>query len=161
MKNKGFTLTELLAVIVLLGIVSTLATLSVNYIINKSRDTVYENFEANLKTGCENYLFHILTDDDPTNDNIFPTLSETVKKIDYSTLKNGFVDEMKDPKGGNCDSSYVVVTRKEDKGINYNLEYKVCLICVNDDGTENYITNYEDEKYDDTEYDDYVCEKDT
>ena len=131
MKNKGFTLIELLSIIVLIGIISSIAVVSVNYIINMSRSSVYKNFENNLKIGAENYLIHVLTDDNLTNDTIFPSLTDNTRTFQYSTLKNGFVDEMEDPKGGNCDSSYVVVTRGEDIDNNYNLDYKVCLICTN------------------------------
>ena len=158
MNKKGLTLVELLAVIVVIAILAGIAVASVSYITEKGKKGVYENYENTLKGAAELYLLE-KTDkipNEPTGTNEF-TVSP---RITYDILTTGlFMEKIKDPKGGNCDSSYVVVKRGKDISNNYNLIYYPCLICLNEDGTENYITKYNDEKYDDTVYDDYVCEK--
>lgn len=128
MKNSGFTLVELLSVIVVLAIVMGIAVYSASYVTNKGKEGVYENYEQTLKGAAENYL----TDDFAYNNGLnFPMVGDT-KTITYETLYNElFIDNLKDPKGGNCNSSYVKVTRGDDVGINFNLDYKVCLICDN------------------------------
>jgi len=123
MNKNGLTLVELLAVIVVIAIISGIAVVSVNYITEKGKEGIYKNYEGNLRGSTENYLIE--------NPNQIPKVDEEIT-ITYETLTNTlFMNKMKDPKGGKCDSSYVVVKRFEDISNNYNLEYKVCLICDN------------------------------
>ena len=144
MKNKkAFTLVELLAVIVVIAILGGLAAVSINYIVQNSKKSVYKNYESALKTAAENYLIE-------NTDKLPPEPGEGVEftksdKITYGVLTSGlFMDEIKDPNGGNCDG-YVIIKRGKDIGFNYNLTYEYCLMC------DNYITKS----------DDYVCKKDT
>lgn len=158
MNKKGLTLVELLAVIVVIAILGGIAVVSVNHVTEKGKQGVYENYENTLKGAAELYLLEN-TDkipNEPTGANEFTTSP----KITYDTLTTGlFMDKIKDPKGGKCDSSYVVVKRGKDISNNYNLIYYTCLICKNSDGTENYITSYKDKKYENTIYYGYACEK--
>lgn len=143
MKNKrAFTLVELLAVIVLIAILSSIAVITVNHIVQKGKKGVYENYESALKSATENYLIENIDKlpSEPTNEGEFNRSG----KITYEVLTNLlFMEKIKDPNGGNCDSSYVIIKRGKDVGNNYNLIYEYCLIC------DNYITKS----------DDYVCEK--
>ena len=128
MNKNGLTLVELLGIIVVLAIVMGIAVYSVTYVTNKGKMKVYETHEKSLKGAAENYL----TDDYAYNNGLnFPNVYDT-KKITYQVLRDElFIDELKDPKGGSCNSSYVLVTRGADVGINFSLDYKVCLICDN------------------------------
>lgn len=145
MTNKrGFTLVELLGVIVVIVILGGLAAVSINYIVQNSKKSVYKNYESALKGATENYLIENpdKIPEEPTSDNDF----KRSDKITYDVLTTGlFMDKIKDPNGGNCDSSYVVIKRGKDIANNYNLTYEYCLIC------DNYITKS----------DDYICKKDT
>ena len=122
--KKGFTLVELLAVIVVLAILSGLAVVSMNGVFNTGKKGVYKNFESTIKSGVQNYLIE--------NPDEVPNQSQS-KEIKI-TLLGDFIDTLKDPNGGDCmTKSYVLVTRKknnEDNKDNYNLDYKICLICV-------------------------------
>ena len=119
--SKGFTLVELLGVIVVLGIVSGLAVVSINHLVKKGQDGVYQNYEATLKGSSDEYLIE--------NPEKMPSIGGNIN-ISYLTLKNaGLISELKDPRGGNCNSSYVIITRGNDVSNKYNLTYKVCLIC--------------------------------
>lgn len=131
--KKGFTLIELLGVIVILAIVMGVAIVSVSYIVDSGKSGVYSNYEDTLETAAENYLIEETLDmNNDVNKVLFPKIGETVN-IKYSNIKSNdsSFKSLTDPNGGNCDNSYVLVTRNQDKGINYNLTYKVCLICDN------------------------------
>lgn len=132
MKNRGFTLTELLGVIVLIAIIGGLAVISVNYVIQSGKKGIYKNYETTLKGAAENYFIdHI--------DNI-----PTTEKILTITELESYLDELKDPNGGDCNSSYVKVTRGADLSSNFSLNYQVCLICKLN-GSETYTSDAESE----------------
>lgn len=124
MNKKGLTLVELLAVIVVIAILGSIAVFTINHITKRGKDRVYENYEKSLKGAAELYLIE--------NTDKIPNVGQSSNPITYDTLTTGlFMDKIKDPNGGNCNSSYVVVTRGIDISNNYNLDYKVCLICDN------------------------------
>ncbi|MBA2873660.1 type II secretion system protein [Thermaerobacillus caldiproteolyticus] len=118
--NRGMTLIELLAVIVIFGVVSLIAVIAVLHIIEKSREqafvsNAYALYEAaRLHVGAEKVEF------------LSPRSSET---LTYKQLvEDGMLEPMQDPFTGNVlspenNSSYVLVKKREDG----NLEYSVCL----------------------------------
>ena len=55
MNKKGFTLAELLGVIVVLSIIITMATISVVSIINRSKNRINKEMEENLKDAAVTY----------------------------------------------------------------------------------------------------------
>ncbi len=55
-KNSGFTLVELLAVVVILAIVVTIATGSVIGIVNKSKENMSREIRASLKEAAISYV---------------------------------------------------------------------------------------------------------
>ncbi len=127
MQNKGFTLVELLGVIVVLAILGGIAVFSITGLVSKQRNKVYKNYESTLKTTVENYMIN----DFKNNGSLMPTIGNSTT-ITVETLKSKkLLNSLKDPSGGTCDTSYVVVTRNNDNGINLSLNYKVCLICPN------------------------------
>ena len=128
MNNKGFTLVELLAVIVVIGILSALAVVSYNSLIGSGKKGLYKNYENTLKGGAQNYFI------DNTGD--IPAIGETIVLSYQTLLDKKYIEEFKDPNGGNCITSYVEVLRGNDIGSNYNLTYKACLICK--DGSNSY-----------------------
>lgn len=140
MKNKkAFTLVELLAVVVILAIIMGIAAISVNMVLKKGKDGVYKNYESTLKGAAESYLIY---DYMYENGDAMPGKNES-KNVTYIYLRNNnFIDQLKDPNGGNCDSSYVTIKRGEDVVVNdkfsneafssnYDISYEVCLICTN------------------------------
>ena len=122
--KKGFTLVELLGVIVVLAILSGIAVVSVSSLIDKGREDVYLDYEKTLESGAQNYLITHL-DKIPTSGHP-TTIYYTDLMNDDASYKN-----LKDPKGGSCNSSYVKVSRASvsENEINYDLNYQVCLIC--------------------------------
>lgn len=127
MKNKGFTLVELLGVIVVLAIVGGIATLAITNYIGNSKEKVYRNYVATLKTTVEDYLI----DDFAKNGNLLPNVggSRTFTLNDLIHAK--VIEELKDPNGGTCNQTTTIVTVKRDvdTDINFNLTYDVYLDC--------------------------------
>lgn len=136
MHKKGFTLVELLAIIVILAILGTVAMITVNYITDKGKTGVYENYEKTLSGSAELYLLE--------NTEKIPSVNGNTR-VTYDTLTTElFMDKVKDPKGGSCQSSYVYIERGVDVSNNYNLTYHACLICKNADDSINYKSEYDD-----------------
>ena len=118
--QKGFTLVELLAILVVLGIITVIA---VPNVIKTNQDSVnkdYAEFEKTVENAAEIYLeTHI--DEKPS--------SGESKDIKVDTLiKQGLLNEnMTNPKSLEVinKDSYVHVQRKENGGnITYEYEYK-------------------------------------
>ena len=127
MKNKGFTLIELLGVIVVLAIIGGIATLAITNYIGNSKEKVYRNYVATLKTTVEDYLI----DDFAKNGNLLPNVggSRTFTLNDLINAK--VIEELKDPNGGTCNQTTTIVTVKRDvdTDINFSLTYDVYLDC--------------------------------
>ena len=127
MKNKGFTLVELLGVIVVLAIIGGIATLAITNYIGNSKEKVYRNYVATLKTTVEDYLI----DDLAKNGNLLPKVggSRTFTLNDLINAK--VIEELKDPNGGTCNqtTTQVTVKRGVDTDVNFNLTYDVYLDC--------------------------------
>lgn len=126
MNKKGFTMIELMAAITLLGIMSTLAVVSVSKYLNKSKKTVYRDYEDTLKNATTNYFL------DHTG--LLPEINDAsgTKVLATTLINEDYLENMKDPtnKSFNCNNnSYVIVTRKDNVGFNMDLEYRVCLVC--------------------------------
>lgn len=127
MKN-GFTLVELLGVIVVLAIVSGLAVVGVSSIVESGKKGVYKSYENDIKSAAENYYMDNISElPNEGNDTI----------LSLTELVNGnYLDKFIDPNNGDCSSSYVKVIRGNDIMNNFNLEYEPCIICkINDKNT--------------------------
>ena len=79
MKNKGFTLAELLGVIVLLGILSTVIIPKIGDSIQSSKETAYKAQENTIKKAVDDFLIE--------NTELLET-NETIT-IKLGTLKQG------------------------------------------------------------------------
>ncbi len=124
MNRKGFTILELLAVIIILGILMTLAYVGVSGYLNKTRSATYENFEHNITDGVTNFLID--------HSGYIPNEGESLV-VDVSKLVcEGYIDNLQDPSESNktCNlESYAIVTRNTNKGYNMDINYEACLVC--------------------------------
>ncbi len=125
MRNKkGFTMVELLAVIVILAVLSTVGLVSVNQYMTQARQASYTDYEKTLKGSTENALVQ--------NSRLIPATNEKVVIDGRWLFCHGYIKVLKDPKnsGRDCgEESYVIVSRGADISFNMNLEYQVCLKC--------------------------------
>jgi len=126
MNNKAFSLIELLIVIVLLALISSIGVISYNSIIDNSKKQVYKSYENTMKSSSEMYFID--------NPNEIPLIGNT-KIISLNELD---IEPIVNPDNPNdfCLNSKVIVTRSDNTDNNLSLNYKVCLIC-NDYITDN------------------------
>lgn len=113
--KKGFTLTELLAVITLLGLLSLIVVPVVDKLIKDSEDDLYKTQIENIEASAKNWA----------SENIFSLPENTGEYVDKTICdleQAGFLEvDMKNPKTDNIfyKDSYVRIT-KTDYGFEYN-----------------------------------------
>lgn len=120
MKNKGFTILELLATIVIIAIISGIAIISYNSIFGNVRENYYITLEKNLLLSGSDY-FESHREDLPINSYSMVSISDLIN--------NKYITEVKDYKGNSCTSGDVFIYR-DNKTNNY--EYEACLRCESD-----------------------------
>jgi len=95
MKNYGFTLVELLTVIVLLGIIALITTVSTSYIINKSKENLTETQIKVIEKAAQSYYLQ------EGMNNAHYNYDETKTCVDVEYLiENDYIEEaeIKNPK---------------------------------------------------------------
>lgn len=119
--KKGFTLTEVMIVFVILAILIGISIPIVSRYLKNGKDEYNKNLETELLTLAKKYL-----SDNPKE---LPLLGQG-KNIYLTNLvqDNAISDEYKDANGGKCLNSYVIV--ENDNNTN-KIKYKSCLICEN------------------------------
>ncbi len=112
--EKGFTLIEILAAITILGILSTVAIISVNKIIQQGKNKHYTTAEENLKLAGQSYV--------QENRSALPKVIGQKTKIYLSTLESSnYINEILDYSDNKCDStkSYVQVYKYSQNDYSY------------------------------------------
>ena len=124
MNNKGFTLIELIGVIVLIAIVGIVASLSIGNYTSYGFSTINDQLDKQLVLSAKMYY----------TDNKVELRKLGNKIISYETLKSsGYItNDMVDYDSNSCDKSYVVVYMEDNK-----YKYAGCIIC--DDGYVNLV----------------------
>ncbi|MBW8350208.1 prepilin-type N-terminal cleavage/methylation domain-containing protein [Bacillus sp. IITD106] len=121
LKNqRGLTLVELLAVVVILGIISAIAIPSIGGLINNSKKDAHI---ANAQT-MVNAVKLMITADELTFD------KDNKATVTLETLvKDNYLDKVKDPSGNGYDEKNSIVTVT--KGTDNAYDYSVKLISTN------------------------------
>ena len=78
LNNKGFSLIEILAVVVILGIVSTIGIVSVTRLVDNSRKHYYESQKNNLVLAARSYA--------SDHKEILPRNIGEIQKVELKTL---------------------------------------------------------------------------
>ena len=129
-QKRAFTLVELLAVIVILGLLFALTVPAVSRYINETREKNYSLHEADMKTAASNLMSECVQKNDPM---CLPEDGET--KVVYldELVEKKYSEKIKDPDDTDkfCDmeNSYVVVSNSSNNVV--ELDYQVCLVCSN------------------------------
>lgn len=118
--NKGFTLVELLAVIVIIAVISGIGVISFSSLTNKSNTDYYNILASNLEFGASNYYGNYRSKR--------PSIGEVCNKVSLQELlQEKYIDSALDAQGKSCDlnNSYVYIKRNANK----QYEYKASFVC--------------------------------
>lgn len=123
MNKKGFSLIELLAVIVILGIIMTVATIGVIKYLEQSRKQAYDTMEKSSYDAARNYLM----------EQSIITYPLTLKIEDL--VEEGYLEALEDPvnKGRICKGNVVIEKVDDEDPISTNaleeLKYTINVEC--------------------------------
>lgn len=144
MKNKkGFTLVELLAVIVVISVVAAIGTLSLIGIKNKAADDTFNKLEKQIvDLGPEIYTHEILLGDKEASQGFYRKYkSGDDFYVELSELKDkGYISDIKSPYNGSDACDGYLLFKKNGK----KYDYKAYLSC-SDKKTSNYDEALDDE----------------
>jgi len=118
MKNKGFTMIELLAVFTVIGIILIMAIPQITSLLKTSNEQEYETFLDNIYIACEGYI-------NDQNIKIESQTEITFKQlIEKGFLKSTLINpdnnlKLSDEKNIN---KKILVTRNEDNVLEYELQ---------------------------------------
>lgn len=115
MNTKGFTLTELIVTIALIGIISMIAFPAISQLKENNKLEKYKAYEKVMETGAKLYV-------DSKKADLF--IGKNTETISYSTLlDNKLIEEFEDDRV-KCNSSYVTATKNEQV-----VSYDAIVIC--------------------------------
>ncbi|MEE0015287.1 MAG: type II secretion system protein [Bacilli bacterium] len=125
--NKGFTLIEILAAVVILGIISAIAVPAVYKYVTKTKDFSYENMYKTVYDAVKNY--RIDTNDDSVKGDKVPTYT---KNDINEFVELNYLDSLIDPadRSKKCSAEvYVFDCHDDDKTVLRDHVYSVQLTC--------------------------------
>ena len=127
MKNKGFTMVELLVTIIIIGILTTLAYFGVSSILNRGSNSYYDSEENMLVLAGREYFADYR---EKLPKDIGKTSSVTLDTL----IKESYIEPVKDEDDNDCnrDKTTVTVQKITDK----DYQYYVTLVCDNYETTE-------------------------
>ena len=124
LKKDGFSLVELLAVIVILGILTAIGIGVTTSLTDKARQTGMDSYKSTITMSAQTYL--------QNNKNLVPKVVGETKKIPVKELRtaNYLTEDIKNSKGESCmENSYVRVYKLS----NTEYTYTTYLYCGDDE----------------------------
>ena len=125
MNKKGLTMIELIGVIIIIGVIATIAVPNVSKYIERGKLTTFISYEKSMEDAATNGVLDCIGNNASKCD---PPEKGEIKDVKLKALiDGGFIENLKTPEGGTCDIDKSFV-RLENKG-NLNYKFKVCLYC--------------------------------
>lgn len=133
MKKNGFTLVELLAVVVILGIIMAVAIVSYTGNMQRSKDKTFEMAEKDFQSAASNAYIQYLSNQDLRLSNVFDDLTYSNKTTVYlkDLINYDYIKKIKNPYNTEemCDFENSNVVIEKTVGAKDDFNYQVCLIC--------------------------------
>ena len=118
-KKNGFTLVELLGVIVIIGILSTMAITGVTKLINKTKNVSDDTLKDTARMAAESFM-------QANKDEMPKSIGETTD-LKIATLKRrNYIKEFKNSKGQDCSNNSYVKVYKQSKNKYVYTPYIYC-----------------------------------
>jgi len=129
-KRAGFTLVELLGLIIIFGLLIAIAFPAVSRYVKEIRNTAYTLHEGDMKTAAANMMSECVQND---SIDCVPEKGESKTVYLSELIDTKYTKPIRDPgnEAGYCkeDESYVIVTNTSNNVV--DLDYEVCLKCSN------------------------------
>lgn len=116
MKKNGFTLVELLVVILIIGLIGAISVISYRSIFSTAEEKYYNAIESNLLLAGNDYF--------KDHREALPVGSEYSEVLLTDLIEAKYIEEVKDANGNTCTNGSVFVYREDDK-----FKYVACLRC--------------------------------
>lgn len=143
-KKGGFTLVELLAVIVILGILATIGVVVTSRYLTESRKKSYKIMSQTIYEATMNCITQGRC--------VAPGLGEQTEITTSTLIAYGYLEKLDNPKRGNkdCDGKVMIQNNSTKQGEYQKYKYSVSLTC---EGVANNTLIWPDEKQKDTKLD--------
>lgn len=131
MNKRGFTLVELLAVIVILGVIAVITVPNAISILSASGTKIYSAKEDIMVSAAKDYVM--------SNENfVMPTEASPTKYLTINTLvSSNFMSKVLDNKSGNECMGFLKITINS----TYGYDYDPCLLCDNYTSNKTFCTS--------------------
>ena len=125
--TKAFTLIEIIAVMVILGIILLLVSIPVTKYVENSKMKTYQSHQKELEVAAKDYMIDCISNNEEGC--TIPSNGASIVLPYEKLVELGYSKELEDPDSdGYCDKSFVIA-KNNSNGV--DLEYHSCLICSN------------------------------